>query len=200
MKYFIFIVILIFNFNAAHAEDKRIKFVGSIGGSSGGDRLYSGAYVDGDTFEVKAGGGVFVNAGVAYSFDPEIEIQTTIGFHDDGPLLSDGSVNFTRYPAEAIVFYKFIDNFKIGIGMRKSLGSNTKISGRAAELLGGDTGDSFDSSLGGVIEFQYVFDKKIGAKDQYALSMRYVSEKYILKGTNVKLNGNHIGFGINYYR
>ena len=192
----ILFILLAFISIPAFAGDDRIKFVGSIGGSSGGEKMYTGSYTDGSTFDIKAGGGIYINAGISYVVDPEFDIQTTLGYHTDSTSANNGNISFDRVPLEAVIFYNFVESkVKFGIGLRKSLSAKTKTSGVAADLKA----YSFNSSLGQVIELQYLFDKKAGANDQLALSLRYVSEYYKINGYDKKIDGSHVGLGLVYY-
>lgn len=180
----------------AFAGDDRIKFVGSIGGSTGGEQMYSGTYTNGETFDIKAGGGLYINAGLSYALNSKFDIQTTLGYHTDSTNASNGKISFDRVPLEAMIFYNFDDSkIKVGVGLRKSISAKSTTSGVAADLQA----YNFDSSLGQVIELQYSFNKKVVDSDYFALSLRYVSEYYKIKGYDEKIDGSHVGLGLVYY-
>jgi hypothetical protein len=193
----ILFILLAFISIPAFAGDDRIKFVGSIGGSSGGEKMYTGSYTDGSTFDIKAGGGIYINAGISYVVDPEFDIQTTLGYHTDSTSANNGNISFDRVPLEAIVFYNFDDSkIKLGVGLRKSLSAKSTTSGVATDYY---QAHSYNSSLGQVIELQYSFNKKVVDNDYFALSLRYVSEYYKINGYDEKIDGSHVGLALVYY-
>lgn len=178
------------------AQASRMQFVGSGLVSFGGDKLYQGNYNTGETFDITAGGTYQFNAGANYSLSPVFDVQLTVGYHTSTTNATNGSVDFTRWPVELLGFYQFNDKFRIGGGLRQSMDSKTAVSG----VGNGVPTYAFKSNPGGVIELQYLLNTHRHSAAYTTVNLRYVGESFTEKSTSTKINGNHLGIGVSFYR
>lgn len=174
---------------AAQANDVT-GFVG-MAITGGGDTLVHVTYTNGDTQDIKSGGLVDLKGGFEYrqSGSP-FALQGSIGYHVDRTAANNGNVRFERYPLELLGFYSVTESFRIGGGLRYALDPRVRSSGVASSSVGNA---DMSASAGAVLEGEYLFTPHFG------LSLRAVSEKYKFDGSNVKVDGNHIGVRFSYY-
>lgn len=173
---------------AAPAKTVR-GFVG-IGASAGGDKLATAEYTNGDTASIRAGSGVYFTGGVDFRINEQFSAQTSVSFHVDDQTASNGSLQFHRFPIEALAFYHIDQQWKIGTGLRYVTGAKLSGSGVA------DFDDvKFDNTLSAVVEAEYLFTPQVSVK------VRYVNEKFEVKSrfNQVDVKANHVGISGNYY-
>lgn len=162
-------------------------FVG-IGASAGGDKLATAFYTDGDSANIKAGGGVSFTGGLNFRINEQFSAQTSVTFHVDDQTASNGSLKFQRFPIEALAFYHINQQWKIGTGLRYVTGAKLSGSGVA------DIRDTkFDNALSSVVEGEYMFSPQLSVK------VRYVNEKFELKHRSGEVKANHVGVSGNFY-
>ncbi|WP_342115343.1 outer membrane beta-barrel protein [Pseudoduganella sp. OTU4001] len=162
-------------------------FVG-IGATGGGDKLATAHYTNGDSVNIKAGGGVYFTAGVDFRINQQFSAQTSVNFHIDDQTAENGSLKFQRFPIEALAFYHIDQNWKIGTGLRYVTGA--KLSGSGAA----DIRDvKFDNTLSSVVEAEYMFSP------QYSLKVRFVNEKLEAKSNGAEVKANQVGISGNFY-
>lgn len=171
----------------AQAQERTVRGVLGIGATGGGDTLATVIYTDGTTDSIKAGGLVHVFGGAEFRVGPQFTVQATVGYHvDETSGASNGSLRFSRYPIELLGHFQVAPQFRLGGGAR--FVSSAKIDSRG--VLAGSRID-FDSTVGGVVEGEWLVTPSIGLK------LRYVSEKY--KANGVSVDGNHGGFYFSWY-
>ncbi|KQV44937.1 MULTISPECIES: outer membrane beta-barrel protein [unclassified Duganella] len=173
---------------AAPAKTVR-GFVG-IGASTGGDKLATAEYTNGDTASIKAGSGVYFTAGLEFRINEQFSAQTSVNFHVDEQSAQNGSLTFQRVPVEAMAFYHINQQWKIGTGLRYVSGAKLSGSGVA------DIDDvKFDNTLSGLVEAEYMFSP------QASIKVRYVNEKFDVKSRfrPVEVKAEHVGISGNYY-
>ena len=173
----------------AHAQvPSQTRFFVGAGATAGGDKLVHVTWADGDEYDLRAGAVLALAAGVDFRVNPQFSLQANVGYHFDRVNGSNGKLAFSRYPIEVLAYYDTSAQWRVGGGARYS--ANAKLSGHGA----GDIGNmEFDTGTGVILEAEYKLSPNLGAK------VRYVAEKYTLKGTGVDVDGNHIGFFANYY-
>jgi opacity protein-like surface antigen len=166
-----------------------LRVVVGVGITDGGDKLASAHFDDGTTVNIKAGKGVLMYGGVDYMVNDSFSFQGTFGYHiDDTPAATNGNVKFQRFPIELMAYVHPSDTWRIGGGVRYI--SSPKLKGRG---FGEGLDYKFDNTLGGVVEAEYFYNESIGLK------LRYVAEKYEVKGVPGKTSGNHLGLLANFY-
>jgi hypothetical protein len=159
--------------------------------TGGGDKLSSIEFTNGHSDSVRAGGLVQVYGGVEVrEKDSPVAFQATIGYHVDRASARNGEQRFERFPIEAIALLNAAPNFRVGLGARYAMAAKFHSDG-AGYVGNGD----FKSQLGGLVMAEWLFRPSMG------LQVRFVSEKYKLKGVDdsVHVDGNHGGVGFNYY-
>lgn len=172
---------------AQQQPERAVRGLLGIGVTGGGDSLATVAFTNGTTEDIRAGGLVHVYGGAEFRLGTQVTLQTTIGYHvDDTSSASNGSLRFSRYPAELLVHYQIDNHVRLGGGVRYI--SSAKIDGRG--VLAGNRVD-FDSTVGAVIEGEYLVTPNIGLK------LRFVNEKYEVNG--VSADGKHGGFYFTWY-
>lgn len=174
----------------AAAPAKPVRGFVGIGASTGGDKLATAEYTNGDTASIKAGSGVYFTAGLEYRFDEQFSAQASVNFHIDNQTASNGNLQFQRYPIEALAFYHINPQWKIGTGLRYVNGAKLSGSG-AAEI----DDVKFENTLSGVVEAEYMFSQQVSVK------VRYVNEKFEVKSRfgKVDVKADHVGISGNYY-
>ncbi len=175
------------------------RLVGQGGFSFGGDTLVSGNYSNGDSFSIKAGGGLLLAGGVEYSLHPDWSLQATVGWHWDSTEGSNGNIEFTRFPLELMGLYSLNPQWRVGLGVRSATGAKLKATGVARSFVS-DTG--FNSSPGAVFEVQYLFGDRPQTSErrgQMGLSARYVTEGFKPKPSGSEVKGDHLGLGVVFY-
>ena len=191
-----FLVVLCLMASGAWAQESRLQFTGSGLVTNGGDKLYQVTYNTGDTSDITAGGTYQFNAGASYSLSPVVDLQITVGYHTSTSNAINGSIDFTRWPVELLGFYQLNNQFRIGGGLRQSLNTKTAVSGVGSGLPTFE----FKSNPGGVIELQYLLNTHQNSAMYSTINFRYVAESFTEKSTSTKINGNHIGVGLSFYR
>jgi opacity protein-like surface antigen len=177
-----------FNAQAADAASP-FKFLVGAGLTFGGDTLSTVQFSDGSSEDIKGGGLFQLYGGVEYRLGDQVSFQGTVGYHvDDSSGASNGSVRFSRVPVDLLLYYHLNDKVRLGGGVQLVNGPELKGSGVASNVH-----IEFDNATGAILEGEYLFTPHIGLK------VRYVSEKFEVKGTDVKADGNHLGVMLNYY-
>jgi len=119
----------------------------------------------------------------------DIELELTLSLKYGNLSAGDGSASFTRFPLEALVFYR-LPQFRVGGGLTYHL--NPKLSGDgAASAL---DGIKFDNAAGLVLQGDYLVSPKM------AVGLRYTSLDYKEKvtGTTAKSSGVGFTFSLNF--
>jgi Outer membrane protein beta-barrel domain len=175
--------------NARAAEGAPIRPLLGLGLTNGGDKLVTVQFTDGSTSNVKAGDQVVFYGGAEFRLGDRLGLQATVGYHSaDSKAASNGSVKFTRVPVDLLLVFSATDNVRLGAGVQFVNSPQLKGSG-----LGSNLSQKFDSTRGLIVEGEYLFSGQFGLKG------RYVSEKYKVSGTNVKVDGSHLGLLFSVY-
>jgi hypothetical protein len=174
----------------SHAEDLRpLHFVIGTGITGGGEKLATVTYTNGDTQDIRSGGLVHYFVGMDVRAAPHVSVQATVGYHVDSSAgASNGSVRFTRVPIEVLGYFHVNESIRLGGGVR--LVNSPELTGRG---VASNVNDSFDNTVGVVLEGEYKFTNWFGLK------LRAVSESYRSRGTGFKANGDHAGLYAAFY-
>jgi len=177
-----------FGAQAADA-DAPLRFLVGAGLTFGGDTLATVTFTDGKTENIKGGGFVQLYVGGEYRVGDLVTLQGTVGYHvDDTSAASNGSVRFTRVPVDLLALYRLNDKVRLGAGVQIVNGPELKGSGVASNI-----NLKFKSTTGAILEGEYLFSPKLGAK------LRYVAEKFEPENGGAKASGNHLGLMLSYY-
>jgi hypothetical protein len=163
-----------------------VRLLLGIGLSGGGDKLASGQYEDGSTADVRAGGFVYLTAGIDYHICPEFSLQGTINYHVDDASAWNGDLKFERFPVELIGYYQPNPVFRVGGGVRYTVSPKLSSNGNAPEANA-----SFRNTTSAVAEAEYFTDPNFGIK------LRYVHETFKARGREI--DGSHVGISANVY-
>ena len=181
----------------AWADERPMQFVGGLNYTYGGDKMYRALYQNGDTQDITAGGTYQFHVGASYPIGRYSDFQLTIGLHTASTMARNGKIQFNRYPMELLGFYQFTDYFRLGGGLRQSFGASSATEGVAANFSEYD----FKTSTGGVLEMQYLFRPDQPTYDKNALTLRFATENFTTKSSSpIRVNGNHWGLGLVFYR
>jgi len=146
----------------------------------GGDKLASVTFTDGTTETMHAGGMISFSAGLISEIEEGLELRASIGIKFDTITASNGDMDFTRYPINAMVFKKG-ELLNVGIGATYHLSPSFQATG---PLTGNITYD-FDNALGFVVEVDYPLNEK-----SY-LGIKATAIDYTLGSATI--NGNSLG-------
>lgn len=165
-------------------KDSKVDFILFAGYTNGGDDLINVEYDDGDRDEVQAGGEALLGGGVVVSWQNQLELQLTAGYHFDSASADNGDASFDRYPLEALVFRR-LGQHRIGGGLTLHLSPTAEldIDGFEKETV------NFDAAPGLVLEYGY------GVLDNVWLGARYTYIEYKSEGyfATSRVDGNHLG-------
>lgn len=170
---------------ALHAQEVRPML--KTGFDFGGDTLVTAIFTSGSSESIKANEGFYFGGGASILFSREIEAEVSLSYKFASITASNGEIEFTRLPLDALVFYRFPD-FRVGGGLTYHL--NPKLSGSGV-ASGANVG--FDDAAGLVLQADYVFAK------QFAVGGRYTMLDYKARGGGTaKSNGLGVTFGVSF--
>jgi hypothetical protein len=187
-------LLVLFAAQGVHAQTQTLEpppyqpvhFLFGIGVSGGGDKLASGQYKDGRTVDLRAGGALYLSAGVDYRLLPAFSLQGTINYHVDDASVWNGDFRFERYPIELIGYFQPDPAFRVGGGIRYTVSPKLSSNGKAPEA-----NTSFDNARSAVVEAEYFAEPDMGIK------LRYVHETFKERGREI--DGSHVGMSVNFY-
>jgi hypothetical protein len=166
---------------ASHAMDVRPFF--QAGADFGGDTLVNVTFTDGSTASVKANEGFYFGGGASIVTDSKlVEIELSLAYKFSMINASNGDIDWTRWPLEALVFYR-LDKVRLGGGLTYHLNPEVDGSGVATPL-----NIKFDDALGFVLQADYRLS------DKMAIGMRYTNLKYEVDGSSASAKSNGLGF------
>src|SRR5712691_1221874 len=165
---------------ASHAVDVRPML--KAGFDFGGDKLITVIFADGSTKSINANEGLYFGGGVSILSDSkDIETEVSLSYKTTGINASNGSVDWTRFPLEVLVFYR-LPQFRLGGGLTYHLSPKLSGSGPA-----GNISTKFDDSAGFVLQADYLLQK-------ITFGLRYTSLQYKVGGASAKSDGVGITF------
>lgn len=175
---------------SAQGQDTRpLRPLVGMGLTFGGDRLATVGFTDGSSESIRSGGLFTLYAGAEFRASDVLAIQATFGYHADSTsAASNGGLRFSRYPVNLLALYRLTDKVRLGGGAE--FVNSAKVAGS------GDLGNiniGFKSSTGLVLEGEYLFSPKFGAK------ARVASHEFESKLDGAKIDGNYFGLMLNYY-
>jgi hypothetical protein len=176
---------------SAHAADDAapVKFLLGGGLTFGGDKLATVGFSDGSTDNIRAGALLMLYGGAEVRLGDLVSFQATLGYHvDDTSPASNGKLRFSRMPVDLLLHFRLNEQLRLGAGMQLVHKPELKGSGDVSYINA-----KFDNATGAVLEGEYLFSPHVGLK------LRYVSEEFELKGSNVTVDGSHVGLLLNYY-
>ena len=172
------------------AQGAEIRPLLKAGLDLGGDTLLTVAFTDGDTKEIKANDGFYFGGGLAViDAERRMEYHLTAAFKYGLIAAENGDVEWTRFPIEALAFYR-LARLRLGGGLAYHVSPRIETSGAV-----GNPDVKFKNALGAVLQADWLVSEKI------ALGGRYTILEYDVKGDfsgSAKSNGFGISFSINF--
>lgn len=165
-----------------------VRFFIGGGFTAGGDRLITARQFNDDDYSLHGGGLLQVHGGVEFRIAPTVSLALSVGYHVDAVDTFWGSTRFSRVPIEALGHVRVHPNWRVGGGVRFTVDPTLSSDGFAP-----DVDENFRSSIGPVIEVEYLFNPRLGLK------LRGVSERYKSKAGLSTVSGNHVGLMLNFY-
>lgn len=150
----------------------------------GGDTLINVTFTDGSTQSIRANELLSLGGGVSIVNDAgDIETELTLSYKFGMVSASNGDVTFSRWPLDALVFYR-LPELRLGGGLTYHLGPELSGSGFAGGL-----NLDFDDALGLLLQADYRVTPKIN------LGIRYTSLDYKLRvnGASATVRSNGVG-------
>ncbi|HLQ27140.1 MAG TPA: outer membrane beta-barrel protein [Acidiferrobacterales bacterium] len=170
---------LLMSAGASQAADVHGLF--KLGLDTGGDTLVTVIFKDGSTSSIKANDGFYIGGGVALvEVAKDVDVELSLAWKYTAVTASNADVTFTRFPLEALAFYKF-EKVRLGGGLAYHINPKLKSSG---DLSGLDV--SFDNALGYVAQADYRITDKMN------VGIRYTSVDYKV-GNSPAAKGNGAG-------
>lgn len=110
----------------AQAADDEIKGLVQLGWDWGGEKIFTGTYINGPNFSIRANEGIIFDVGVSIpnmhtDSGGVLETQAMIGLKYVTAMGSNGKVSFTSFPLTLIEQYKWKSGFIIGAGLTYQL-------------------------------------------------------------------------------
>jgi len=173
-------VLLIATTAPASALDTTFAY--KAGYDTGGDTLVTVTFVGGETEKIKANQGLFFGGGVSIVNDAkDIESEITLNYKIDDITASNGDVSWSRWPIDALVFYR-APSVRVGGGLTYHL--NPDLSGSG--VVGG-LNVKFKDALGFLFQVDWRITEKLN------LGLRYTALDYDVEGSNTSIKSNGVG-------
>jgi len=169
---------------AAAARAAEVKPMIKAAADFGGDTLVTVEFTDGSRQSIKANELLSLGGGVSIVNDAgDIEAELSLSYKFAVVTASNGDVTFSRFPLDAMVFYR-LPELRLGGGLTYHLGPELKGSGVVSGL-----NVSFDDALGLLLQADYRITPKIN------LGIRYTSLDYKLHvgGASATARSNGVG-------
>jgi len=156
---------------ALAAQAAEIRPLLKAGYDFGGDKMVTVFFVDGSSRTIKANEGLYLGGGVAIVNDARnLEFHVTLAYKFQMINASNGDVEWSRVPLEALAFYRF-EKVRLGGGLAYHLDPRLEGSG----VIGG-LDVKFKNSPGTVLQADWRIT------DAMALGLRYTILKYEVDG------------------
>lgn len=168
---------------AGFARAAEVKPVARIGFDFGGDNLITRPFADGSSGTIRANEGFWIGAGVLVSGSRNVEAELTLSYKFASSRAASGDVTWTRFPLDAIVFYRF-PRVRLGGGLTYHLSPTLEGSGAASNINA-----RFDDALGYVLQADYLWTPR------YTLGARYSNLTYRTGGASFNSNGLGVTVG-----
>jgi hypothetical protein len=187
---------------AAQADAPRLRFLGSVGYGWGGDQLINGTYTSGTNFELLAGTGWTWTVGGDLRLFDRFSLQASVGQQRNRVTAQNGDADFQRNPVELLGFFGVTDQLRLGLGLHKSY--NAKVTGTGV-FYGWTGAGSYEGSVGGVLEVQYLFwaPSKSERAAVWGMNLRFIKENFTLSaadgGTGEAKSGDQMAVGLVFY-
>jgi len=157
----------------------------------GGDEVVSVPMTDGSTSTIKANEGFYLGGGIAFlNSDRDWEFDLTVAYKFKMIDATNGDVTFSRWPVEALVFYRF-DYFRVGGGVTYHMSPKLEGTGVVSGL-----DIKLKDALGGVLQAYWRITEDV------TLGVRYTFLEYEAKAPftgTAKSDGVGVTFSWNFF-
>jgi hypothetical protein len=171
---------------ATHAAEFRA--LGKAGFELGGETLVTAVFADGDTERVRANEGFYLGGGVAILDGLQsFEYHLTAGFKIAHIEAANGEIDWTRWPLEALAFYRFA-RWRFGGGLTYHIDPRLEGNG----VVGG-LDVKFKNALGLVLQADWLVAPNVG------LGARFTILEYEVKSPvsgSAQANGFGLAFSV----
>lgn len=144
------VLILLSLSTQASALDYQIE----IGQHSGGDRITTGVFTTGYVSTINAGEGFSISGGLVFNYGDKYAARFKYGSKREHIEAVNGSLNWEKNTADALLMYKINSDIQIGGGL--TYHTNVELRGTGVA----DGSDKFDNALGALAEVDYFWDPK----------------------------------------
>jgi hypothetical protein len=166
------------------AAEIRPVFV--AGYDTGGDKLVTVTFTNGDSESIRANEGLYVGGGISVlNDDKNIEFVGTVNYKYQSVSADNGDVTWTRIPIDTLVFYR-MQSFRFGGGLTFQLSPKLKGSGAASNI-----NTNVDNAVGLLLQADYLLGK-------VNIGVRGTLVDFKSGGATAKGNGVGITFGITF--
>jgi hypothetical protein len=168
----------------SHSAEVRPALV--AGYDTGGDKIVNVTFTNGQTDSIRANEGLYVGAGVSVLNDEKnIEFLGTVNYKFASIHASNGDIDWTRVPLDALLFYR-MEKFRVGAGLTYVM--SPKLSGSG---VAGGVNTKVDDALGFLVQADYLLGK-------VAIGVRGTFVSYKSGGQTAKGDGVGITFGFTF--
>jgi hypothetical protein len=161
-----------------------VRPVFKAGYDTGGDTIVTAVFTNGSTKSIKANEGFYIGLGASILLDSkDIEIEASASYKYQSITAANGDVTWTRFPLEALVFYR-APKFRVGGGLTYHL--SPKLSGSG---VAGGLNVNVDDALGVVLQGDWLITQRI------SVGLRYTNLSYKANGVKANSDGVGVTFG-----
>ena len=172
----------------AHAAD--IRPLLKAGFDVGGDTMVTAVFSNGDTETIKANEGFYFGGGAAIiDAARNMEYHVSLAYKVAAVDASNGDLESTRLPLEALAFYRF-PRVRVGGGLAYHM--NPKLEGSG--MVGG-LDVKFKNALGAILQADWRITEKIAAGARYTILEYDAKEAF---SGSAKSNGFGLTFSMNF--
>ena len=166
------------------AAEVRPVFV--AGFDTGGDKLATVTFTNGDTESIRANEGLYIGGGISVmNEDKDIEFVGTVNYKYAAVHADNEDITWTRIPIDTLLFYRW-QKFRLGGGLTFQLSPNLKASG---QLLSSNV--NVDNAVGLLLQGDYLLGK-------VNIGLRATLVDFKANGSTAKGNGVGVTFGITF--
>lgn len=165
------------------------RFMLTGGLTTGGDKIATIEYEDGDDADIRAGGEFLLGLGVDYRFTPNWEFQLTLNYQVERENADNGDASFHRTPVELLGFYSQGPH-RFGGGLTYHMNPEFETD---FDDFDENVSIDFDDALGWVLEYDYFFSESA------SLGVRYTDIEYTAPSFSEKIDGSYVGLMFNVY-
>lgn len=170
---------------AAPARATDVEPMLKVGADFGGDELVTVTFTNGDTRTIHANDGLFLGGGVSILNDErDVEAEISLSFKFDTINASNGEVTWSRWPLDALLFYR-LPSMRVGGGLTYHINPELKGSGVVGNVF-----DKYDNALGFIVQADY------SISERHHIGVRYTGIEYKLNAPGLQGTAKSNGFGL----